>query len=605
MKKIILSFLLSAIWVLGFTQTFQVNVSGTVTDQQGNPVADKLVDVQSDDSITGFYYFNSVFTDSAGFYQDSFDVPNNLTQGAVMARTLCYGDVYVFETGFFWPSNTNVVIDLQLCSDSTGGGGSGCEASFWYSYPDSSLLTIQFTDVSEGNPNSWYWDFGDGTYSTEQNPLHTYAEPDIYEVTLSIIAGDSSCASSVTQEVRAGNPSGGGDCYALFDANPLDGDSIIMTYQFTDLSTGSNGFPVETWYWDFGDGTYSTQQNPVHTFEDEGEYEVCLTITSDSMTCESIYCNSVFAGNHGGGNQGFSLYGVIYLDDSNSVASSAMICLLALDTIDNSLFLLSTSHTTDGGHYGIGAQNADNCVYYILAELDSADSEFGNYIPTYHLDAVNWEDATAILPDNLTGNRGVDVYMQPVAPLSPGEGIISGIVTGDINREDLANVEVLLLNGQNQPLTYVRTDENGAFAFNNIDYGTYVVYTEIAGIQTIPGSVVLDENNKEVSVVVTVAGGEAVLGLPQHRAFIKEAGNVYPNPVGPEARLTLNLVQASGVTVSIVDQVGKTVRSNFLLLRAGQNTVRLQTGDLPVGIYFVKIQSMDKMLIVKKFVKTN
>jgi len=37
-----------------------------------------------------------------------------------------------------------------------------------------SPLAVQFTDMSGGAPSSWTWDFGDGSISHEQNPLHTY-----------------------------------------------------------------------------------------------------------------------------------------------------------------------------------------------------------------------------------------------------------------------------------------------------------------------------------------------------------------------------------------------------------------------------------------------
>ena len=62
-----------------------------------------------------------------------------------------------------------------------------CEALFSF---DDTDLTIQFTDLSTsatGDPIvSWLWDFDDGTTSTQQNPLHTFPDPDKYDVVLTI-----------------------------------------------------------------------------------------------------------------------------------------------------------------------------------------------------------------------------------------------------------------------------------------------------------------------------------------------------------------------------------------------------------------------------------
>jgi hypothetical protein len=45
-------------------------------------------------------------------------------------------------------------------------------------------LTVTFTDISDASPTKWNWDFGDGTTSTDQNPVHTFQTVGAYTVTL-------------------------------------------------------------------------------------------------------------------------------------------------------------------------------------------------------------------------------------------------------------------------------------------------------------------------------------------------------------------------------------------------------------------------------------
>lgn len=47
-------------------------------------------------------------------------------------------------------------------------------------------LSVSFSDLSKGDPDSWVWDFGDGATSTEKNPVHIYSAPGSYTVTLKI-----------------------------------------------------------------------------------------------------------------------------------------------------------------------------------------------------------------------------------------------------------------------------------------------------------------------------------------------------------------------------------------------------------------------------------
>jgi len=128
-------------------------------------------------------------------------------------------------------------------------------------------LTVRFTDKSY-NATSWLWDFGDGNTSTEQNPIYTYTKDGRYTVSLTT-NGDASAKQVKNDYIRvAQGPS------AKFTYTPEDvpvGDEV----QFTDLSAGG----VTSWSWDFGDGSTSPLESPVHTFTTPGEYTVTLTVS--------------------------------------------------------------------------------------------------------------------------------------------------------------------------------------------------------------------------------------------------------------------------------------------------------------------------------------
>src|SRR5208337_878677 len=54
----------------------------------------------------------------------------------------------------------------------------------------SDLLSVQFFDLSRGDPGTWHWDFGDNATSDLQHPVHQFVHPGTYNVTLTIARGD-------------------------------------------------------------------------------------------------------------------------------------------------------------------------------------------------------------------------------------------------------------------------------------------------------------------------------------------------------------------------------------------------------------------------------
>ncbi len=200
------------------------------------------------------------------------------------------GDVNVFTvTLTIQNADTSCNSTYSLCIYL---GGTGNCLSQFQAMPNPTGNTVNFLDMSMGNPDSWFWDFGDGNSSTQQNPTYTYSQPGIYNACLSIYKADSSCFDMSCQTVLVGQSS---DCLAQFTYYP---DSLNYEFglQFIDLSYGQ----LTDWSWSFGDGTASTEQNPMHIFAAEGIYEVCLTVSGspnpNGTVCQSSWCEQVHVG---------------------------------------------------------------------------------------------------------------------------------------------------------------------------------------------------------------------------------------------------------------------------------------------------------------------
>jgi len=63
-------------------------------------------------------------------------------------------------------------------------------AQWSFKVMNSNTRQVAFRDISEGKITTWKWDFGDGTFSDEQNPIHDYRNAGSYIVVLYIEGPD-------------------------------------------------------------------------------------------------------------------------------------------------------------------------------------------------------------------------------------------------------------------------------------------------------------------------------------------------------------------------------------------------------------------------------
>ncbi|MFH2036308.1 MAG: PKD domain-containing protein [Candidatus Zixiibacteriota bacterium] len=130
-------------------------------------------------------------------------------------------------------------------------------------------LTVSYLDQSV-RAETWFWDFGDGTTSTEQNPTHTFDKRGSYTVTLTVTNEFGSDSKNVVEFVGLGTlPT------ADFSSD-LNSGCGNTTVNFMDLSTFAS-----SWFWEFGDGATSNEQNPTHEYTSSGDFNVFLTVSND------------------------------------------------------------------------------------------------------------------------------------------------------------------------------------------------------------------------------------------------------------------------------------------------------------------------------------
>ncbi|MGF3554024.1 MAG: C25 family cysteine peptidase, partial [Thermoplasmatota archaeon] len=131
--------------------------------------------------------------------------------------------------------------------------------------------------------NSWYYDFGDGNNSFQQNPIYTYNNLGNYTITLTVTDNQNitSNTTKVINVVLLKSDFNSSSVYSIPDE----------TFFFNDTSNGY--YNIINWSWDFGDGNTSYNQNPSHEYSSEGTYNVSLTVSDDESNTD-VYYQTIF-----------------------------------------------------------------------------------------------------------------------------------------------------------------------------------------------------------------------------------------------------------------------------------------------------------------------
>ncbi|HIE16039.1 MAG TPA: PKD domain-containing protein, partial [Bacteroidales bacterium] len=127
---------------------------------------------------------------------------------------------------------------------------------------------------------SYLWNFGDTQTSTDSTPSHIYQYDGNYDVTLTLTSAYG-CSNDTT-------------LYNLIQVYPVPDAQFYATPQvigvfdadihFYDESTPT----ISQWYWEFGDGSFATVQNPEHIYTHTGVYTVQLVVNTANSCTDTV-----------------------------------------------------------------------------------------------------------------------------------------------------------------------------------------------------------------------------------------------------------------------------------------------------------------------------
>ncbi len=432
---------------------------------------------------------------------------------------------------------------------------------------DAPLAVIFNSDGSSDDIGivSYFWDFKDGTTSLDANPSRTFINPGVYDVELTVTdAGGLTGTAVVTITVSA--PSGNEAPVAVATASPLSGPAPLVVNFTGSGSTDDTG--IESYLWDFMDGTTSTEADPTHTFINPGNYDVLLTV-----------------------------------EDAEGLTGTATITI--------------TVTTPDGNEapVAIAVANPVSGVAPLEVFFDGSGSTDDIGIVSYAWDFMDGTTSNEINPVHTFMNLGI---YEVSLTVTDGEGLSNTTtVTITVNNPNGNEPPVAIINAT--PLTGSAPLEVAFAGGNSTDDIAIVAYLWDFG----DGVTSIDDNpvhtflSPGVYIVrLTVQDNEGLLNSAEVTITVDENivtesgildGIVFPNPAREVAKvLVLNLPDDKIVTaLRLHDSSGRNVTSYD-----PQTVLNGSTYDLPIttvrnGIYFVTVEFNSGVPIIIKLVVDN
>lgn len=453
MKKLLLSFALLLFAVMAFSQ-ITVNVNGFVLDTNGDGVENVTVYITVDSTNTNFVYFNDVLTDADGYFSDSFEVPQNMTQGAMYIGIVDCNNSYQGQMAYWSPAGS-VTVTFLYCN---------VDCSVEIEETNTGNLVASGSGVA---PFSYAWNTGAATSSIAVQQAGNYC------VTLT----DANGCSSSTCYYFEGNGNNDTLCNAYILMDSINTPGFLLT-------AVGNGVAPYTYVWSTGAQTASITINAFTLY--------CVTVT-DASGCESTACIdltgnscsvSVYAGNASVLAEPYGTAPFAYLWNTGQITqnivpmSSGNFCVTVTDA--------NGCVSTDCAYYQFGGGNDTLCyvtmdlvqggTWLLATPYGTAPFSFvWSTNETTQSIAMNENIVYCVTVADATGCTSTACYDNTLPGISGYVFLQDSVIVENLT--GTANLYVLEGDGANLvgSTTFAATNAGAYFDFENLTPGNYLV----------------------------------------------------------------------------------------------------------------------------------
>jgi hypothetical protein len=389
-------------------------------------------------------------------------------------------------------------------------------------------------------------------------------------------------------------------CQSLFSAIPDSLSSFPFYYHFKDLSAGN----INSWYWDFGDGSHSTEQNPSHQYNDGGTYHVCLSVAdlTDPDNCSDQSCQDIITLEY------FSLGGLVYAGEyplNNPVMAGDTGIASLYRIVNQQIVFVEDHYFQDYGYYWFGYLFPGE--YIIKVGLTPGSTHSDDYFTTYFGDNISWTKAN-LLSISTASLYAAEIHLIPVQPLATGQGIIRGYVNFEQDIEfsmpPISQTTVILSDIDHKPLQFTHPNPAGYFEITGVPYGSYFLTADATGKPSSTVSISLTESSPiEDGINLTVFGSNQNF-IPEGTDNSVSLNRVYPDPVKDNLHIKVYSGISSPVDIRVIDVTGKCFYQHAEKIEPGYSQVIIPAADLPSGIYLLILQPQGiRLPVTAKFIK--